>query len=168
VDGTSGFEDLFRAEYPTVVRVLAPIVGSLGDAEAVAQEAFLKAYVRWGRVGRYDRPGAWVQKVAVRDGVRVARKLARSSPGEPPSEHGRWSEVSDVAGRTDLWRALSRLPARQRACVVLHHLADWPAARVAEALGCREATVRVHLHRGRAALAAELAPDRRETPDGRR
>lgn len=157
------FDETFRAEYADIVRVVAPIVGSVDDAEAIVQEAFLKAFTRWRRVGRYDRPGAWVQRVAIRDAVRAARRGRRRPPieGTPPDG------VATAAARLDVGQALRALPPRQRAAVVLHHLADWPVAEVATALGCAEPTVRVHLHRGRQALAArpELEP---EETDGRR
>lgn len=111
------FEDAFREEYPGVVRVVAPIVGSVADAEGIAQDAFTKAYVRWARLSRYDRPGAWVRRVAIRDAVRFAERSRRSP--EPPAPDR--DPVDAVVARIDLDRLLARLPARQRACVVLHH-----------------------------------------------
>jgi RNA polymerase sigma-70 factor (ECF subfamily) len=158
------FEDAFRVEYPGLVRVVAPIVGSVADAEAVVQDAFVKAYVRWARLSRYDRPGAWVRRVAIRDAVRVAQRDQRRPPEPPPTG----DLATRVAGGVDLERALLGLPARQRACVVLHHLADWPVRDVAEALGCAEPTVRVHLTRARRALAATLRPETEEATDGPR
>jgi RNA polymerase sigma-70 factor (ECF subfamily) len=164
VDGTRAvFDDAFRVEYPAVVRVVAPIVGSVEDAEALTQDAFVKAYLRWPRVGRYDRPGAWVRRVAIRDAVRFAERRRRPLP----QPDGTRDALDDVAGRLDLLGAVRALPPRQRACVVLFHLADWPSSDVAEALGCSEATVRVHLHRARAALAALLGADEPEVSDGR-
>lgn len=163
MDGpATSFDDVFRDDYRDVVRVVSPIVGSVADGEAIAQDAFLKAFVRWRRIGRYDRPGAWVRRVAIRDAVRVAeRDRRRPAPAAPPSrdlEHA-------VVARLDVVRVLGRLSPRQRACVVLHHLADQPVADVADALGCNESTVRVHLHRARAALAALLDPDSDAHPD---
>jgi RNA polymerase sigma-70 factor, ECF subfamily len=140
------FDDAFRAEYPAVVRVVAPIVRSRADAEGVAQDAFVKAYTRWRRIGRYDRPGAWVRRVAIRDAVRVAERSRRAAAGTRAATSGPGDPADAVATQVDLTRLLGELPARQRACVVLHHLADWPVADVAQALGCAEATVRVHLH----------------------
>ena len=39
-------------------------------AKEIAQEAFCRALQRWDRIGRYDRPGAWVRTVANRLAVR--------------------------------------------------------------------------------------------------
>lgn len=152
------FDEVFAAEYSAVVRVVAPIVGSVGDAEAVTQDAFLKAYLRWRRIGSYDRPGAWVRRVAIRDAVRVAHR-ARRHPAPAPAPSA--DPADGAATRVDVTRALQELPARPRAAVVLHHLAGWSVAEVADVLGCAEGTVRAHLHRGRQALAArpELGPE---------
>ena len=157
------FDDAFRAEYPDIVRVVAPIVGSVADAEGLVQDAFVKAFARWGRISRYDRPGAWIQRVAIRDAVRFARR----SPGPEAAQGPSGDPVAGIADQVDLQRALLTLSPRQRACIVLHHLADWPVSDVADALGCAEATVRVHLHRGRQALATTLRPEPQETTDGR-
>lgn len=157
------FEDFFRGEYPSLVRAVFPIVGDVGDAEAIVQEAFVKAMARWSRVRRFDRPGAWVRRVAIRDAVRHATR--RQRPWAPPPPGPAMAEA--ITDRVDLDRALATLPARQRAAVVLHHLMGWSAAEVAESLGCAEATVRVHLHRGRTALAAILATDSEGVSDGR-
>jgi RNA polymerase sigma-70 factor, ECF subfamily len=52
---------------------------------------------------------------------------------------------------------VAKLPDRHRRAVVMHHLGDVPVAEIAGLEGVPEGTVRVWLHRGRAALAAELA-----------
>lgn len=157
------FEDAFRAEYGDVVRAVSPIVGSVADAEAVVQDAFVKAFTRWGRISRYDRPGAWVRRVALRDAVRFAERNRRTLP--EPSVGGDLTEA--VSASVDLHAALLQLPPKQRACVVLHYLADWPVSQVAEVMGCREATVRVQLHRARGALAESLEDHSEEITDGR-
>ena len=165
VEGTRPtFEEAFRADYVAVVRVVAPIVGSVADAEGVTQDAFLKALTRWRRISQYDRPGAWVRRVAIRDAVRFAERGRRPAPEPVPP--GDAEAVTDE--RLDLLAGLRLVPARQRACIVLHHLDGWTAAEIADALGCSEATVRVHLHRGRTALAAALRTDVKEPSDGPR
>ncbi len=64
------------------------------------------------------------------------------------------------------WDAVRRLPRRQAQCVALHYLEDRSVADIARVLGIGEATVRVHLHRGRSTLAAALHEqlDREEAP----
>lgn len=56
--------------------------------------------------------------------------------------------------------AIYRLPARQRAAIVLRFLADWPEADIANALKCRPGTVKSLLSRARTQLAKELTHER--------
>jgi RNA polymerase sigma-70 factor (ECF subfamily) len=56
----------------------------------------------------------------------------------------------------EFWSAVRGLPARQAQAVALHYLEDRSVADIAAVLGCAEATVKVHLHRGRLALARTL------------
>lgn len=69
--------------------------------------------------------------MAIRDAVRFAERHRRALP-EPPAGT---DPTIGVAQRMDPHAALARLPAQQRAAVVLHYLADWPVVDVAEALG---------------------------------
>jgi len=73
------------------------------------------------------------------------------------------AEGTDAAERliererlTRLERALEKLSANKRAVLTLCELEELPAARVAEILGCPEATVRSRLQRARADLAKIL------------
>lgn len=163
-DAGGDFERFFRDEYPTIVRTLIPIVGDVRESESIAQEAFVKAMTRWSTVGRHDRPGAWVRRVAIRDAVRFVKRTPRPDadmerlvqPTQAPDDH------------EALYAELQNLSPQQRAAVALRHLAGWPTNEIAEALGCAEATVRVHLHRGLAVLADRLGPIEPEVCDDHR
>ena len=71
------FEDLFVEEYPRVVRTVFFIVQDEGRAEEVTQDAFVALLRHWAKVRDYDRPGAWVRRVAIRLAVRTARREQR-------------------------------------------------------------------------------------------
>jgi RNA polymerase sigma-70 factor (ECF subfamily) len=149
------FAGLFQTEYPALVRTLYFIVHDREHARDLAQDAFIQLFTRWRRISRYERPDAWVRKVAVRMAVRsIKRERLRRQ-----REH----EVDIVAGRggvdLDLLRAIAKLPASQRASVVLFYLEDRPVADVADLLSCSEATAKVHLHRARKRLAELLGDD---------
>ena len=152
-DTESEFAWLFRDEYPAIVRTAYLMLGDRAAAEDVAQEAFARLYARWRRVSRYERPGAWVRRVAIRLASRARRRpaalqLSHDAPG--PVQAG---------PDPDLQRALLALPANQRAAVVLHYLGDLPVAEVAELMGVAPSTARVHLHRARKRLATLLGEE---------
>lgn len=149
------FDRFYLREFPAMVALAFSVSGSRLAAEDMAQEALTRAYRRWETVGRYDKPGAWLRRVTINLALSARRKLAyetrtrlRLGPEptltEPPEPHD------------DVWAAVRRLPGRQRAAIALHYLEDRPVASIAEALGCSEATAKVHLHRGRTALAKML------------
>jgi len=149
------FDTLFRREYPAIVRTAYGVLGDRQGAEDVAQEAFVRLYARWPQVRSYDRPGAWVRRVAIRVAVRQRGRTARQG------DHGSGivAPPETASLDVDLLRALSSISPMQRAVVVLHYLHDLPVAEAAAELGCRETTARVHLHRARSRLAALLRED---------
>lgn len=153
------FEELFDAEFPAVVRSVFVVCQDLGRAEDLAQEAFVELLRHWGRVSRYDRPGAWVRRVAIRKAVQVTNREARRSwlerraavtaveAGPPPStlhDDGMWSVVRS-------------LPAQQRAVIALFYYEDLSVEEVAGVLGCSKSTVKVHLHRARETLRTRVS-----------
>lgn len=155
--GDDGFETLFRAEMGSVVATVWRITDDRAVAEEVAQDAFAKALVRWRRVSRYDRPGAWVRRVAIRDAVRAAERARRTQP--LPADPA-WMAAPAAASHPELVNAVRGLPAQQRAAVVLYYLEDRPTVEVADLMGCSEATVRSHLRRARHSLGERLGdPD---------
>jgi len=157
----SGFEAFFRTEYPRLVTLLVAVTGSRSVAEDLAQEALIRAHARWDQIIRYDKPGAWVRRVALnlasnqrsrrRSEGRALERLRRQHPHEPYGYVDADPVVAD-----DFWALVRRLPSRQAAAIALHHLEDRSVADVAAALGCSEGTAKTHLHRGRTALATLL------------
>lgn len=158
------FDDLFRREHAAILRAAFLVVRDREVAREVTQEAFIQLYVRWRRVSNYDRPGAWVRRVAIRLAVKEARRLDRRRRTVellPADAHGP-ARGPDVEGALDLRTAIATLPPQQRAAIALHLYADLPGREIAEALGCSEATAKVHLHRARTRLAELLGE---EVPD---
>src|SRR6187397_343999 len=82
------FEDeyaaFYRAEFPQVVRTSYLIVHDRERAEEIAQEAFIQLLVHWGKVSKYEQPGAWVRRVA----IRIASRSARRERLRPAVEQG--------------------------------------------------------------------------------
>jgi DNA-directed RNA polymerase specialized sigma24 family protein len=145
----------FRNEFPGVLRTITLMLRDQPRAEEVSQDAFLKLLQGWPKISRYERPAAWVRRVAVRLAMRSIQRdrvwgLVRGSllPSEPAPP-----------SRFDVDGAIRRLPASQRAAIVLHYYEDRPLAEVAMILGCAEATARVHLHRGRNRMRELLGED---------
>lgn len=158
----AGFDAFYARELPRLVTILTAVTGDQMVAEELAQEALLRAHQRWGRISRYDLPGAWVRRVAL--------NLASQSRARRRSEHRAMARTIERGPTAppeptdDFWALVRQLPPRQAAAVALHYLEDRPVTEVAAILGCAEGTAKAHLHKGRAALARLL--EHPEAPDG--
>jgi RNA polymerase sigma-70 factor, ECF subfamily len=130
-------------------------IGDLAAAQDVVQEAFCRALAGWKRVGGYDDPAAWVRRVAwnlatsrwrrARTANQHARRYREEHLPEPSPD------------RVALARVWATIPVQQRRAVILHYLADLSVAEIARQEGVADGTVKSWLHRGRAALAAQLS-----------
>jgi DNA-directed RNA polymerase specialized sigma24 family protein len=151
----AGFIGLFQVEYPALVRSIYLIVHDREQARDIAQEAFVQLFTRWRRVSHYDRPDAWVRRVAIRMAVRAIRREGLRR------RHEYGIDVSPPPGPVDLdvLRAVAKLPGAQCAAVVLFYLEDRPVTEVADILACSEVTAKVHLHRARKRLAQLLGDE---------
>jgi RNA polymerase sigma-70 factor (ECF subfamily) len=154
----AAFSAFFRSQFGAVSRTVHLIVRDRARAEDIAQEAFLQLYRYWDRVAGYERPEAWVRRVAIRLAMRSLRRDAL------------WAKVRALLlprhhihePEPDVPAAVARLPRAQRAAIVLHYYEDRPVAEIAAMIGCSEPTARVHLHRGRRRLAELLGEGHRE------
>jgi DNA-directed RNA polymerase specialized sigma24 family protein len=116
------FEHFYLEEYPGVVKLVYALSGSRAAAEDIAQEAFLRAYRDWDRVGSYEHQAAWVRRVAANlatSGLRrrllEARALARLAGWREPA-------LDPLpADQADFGRALRALPRRQAQAVALFY-----------------------------------------------
>ena len=161
------YETVFRAEHDAIVRTAYLVTGDRETAREVAQDAFAELHRHWRKVRGYDKPGAWLRRVAIRRAVRVRRarrpwveaEVLAGLPGPvAPASPG----AADIDA--ELLASLRRLSPAQRAAIVLHYFEDLPVTEVAELLGCKPATASVHLHRARVRLA-ELLGEREEEVD---
>ena len=146
-----------------VVALAYALSGSRTGAEDIAQEAFLRAYRDWDRVGSYEHQAAWVRRVAANlatSGLRrrlvEVRALTRLA--------GRWEPAVDplAAHNAEFWAAVRTLPRRQAQAVALYYFEDLSVQQTATVLGCTEGTVKAHLAKARRTLARQLQPEKLE------
>ena len=156
VDGARGsYEDLFRDRFASVVRTVYLIVHDQRVAEEIGQDAFVKLLERWATVATYERPEAWVRKVAVRIALRhLGRERSR-----PLRERLAAAPTITADPDPDLSAAVRSLSPMQRAAVVLFYWEDRPVDEIAQVLQVSESTVKQHLFRARTRLAGALGEE---------
>ena len=142
----------FDLHYAALIRLCLALGEQPGDAEDIVQEAYVRAAPSLAQL----QPGvirAYLRRTALNIRHDRRRRVARIR-----LPHGR--DAVDHAGVIDqhevLWDALSRLPDRQRACLVLRFYEDLPEREIAELLGCSVGTVKSHTHRGLTRLRQEV------------
>lgn len=150
------YEAFYRKEFPAMVALASTLVGS--SAEDIAQEAMIRASQKWSQVSAYENQGTWVRRVTInlalsklRRGAVQLRKVALLNADAPTVA---WQP--DAGIDEALAKAIASLPKKQRAAVVLHYLEDRSVATIADILDITPATAKVHLYRGRKALAEKL------------
>jgi len=142
-----GFAEFFRGCLPVVTRTLTALSGDTRVVEDIAQDALVIARHRWSDIHAYDKPEAWVLKVAIRLMRRWQQRYAQETPlAEVPEV------VQPVHEVEALHSALRELSPRHRETVALHHLLGYSVSEIAAVLMVGESTVRTHLTRGRAEL----------------
>ncbi|HEX6785816.1 MAG TPA: sigma-70 family RNA polymerase sigma factor [Acidimicrobiales bacterium] len=153
------FDDCFRASYARLVRLLT---AASGDAELAAdcvQEAFVRAHVRWRKIGRYEDPVSWVRRVAlnlVRDHARRAARKRRAHDRLAAQGEAERQGAVPADQPHDLLAILAELPPQSRMAVALHYVEGLPVREVAEEMGLSEGAVKFHLHAGRERLRRGL------------
>lgn len=121
------------------------------------QEAFVRL---GGRLVHLRRPEAF-EAYLRRTVVNLARmhyrrrRVEREWLRRQPSAAEMSGPSPSLEDRDQLRRALHRLPARQRAALVLRFYEDLPETAIAEALRCRPGTVGSLISRGLARLRAD-------------
>jgi len=153
------FAEFYAANVRGLTLQLYAYLGDQAEAQDLVQEAFTRAFVRWKKLGKYDQPGAWVRRVAWNlaiNRIRGKRRAAVFVSKQRP-------EVADGPDpdRVALIVALRTLPPQQRRAVVMHHMAQLSVAEIAEQEQVAVGTVKSWLSRGRTALAAQLADQRK-------
>ena len=136
------------------------ILRSPGDAEEVAQDAFVRAWRALPRFLGEAAFGTWLYRIVARRAFDRAPALKRRRGRETSLE-----QVPDLAERAAaepaaaepeeahwLERLLERLSETQRAAVTLYYYEDRSVEEVARILAMPRNTVKTHLSRARAAL----------------
>lgn len=150
------FEAFYRSQYPSIVRLAYSLCGSMQIAEEMAQEAFVSAHERWRKVAGFDRPDLWVRRVVINRSISYRRREASERRAVARIRPLRESASEPALSDELVWAAMRELSPRQAEVLALFYVEDQPMSAVAEILGRGPETVKTHLKRGRAALAAKL------------
>ncbi|MFE9956284.1 SigE family RNA polymerase sigma factor [Micromonospora sp. NPDC005299] len=156
-----GFDDFVVTRSPRLLRTAFLLTRDWALAEDLLQTALARAWEAWRRIDGDPEP--YVRRIIVNA---YASSWRRRWRGELPAAELPEAvvEADPHAGFDDrdrLWRALGRLPRRQRAVLVLRYFEDLSEVEIAEVLGCSVGTVKSQASRAVAKLRLDqtLAPE---------
>jgi len=154
------FADFALRRGAALVRLARGLLRDPHQAEDVVQDVLARAYVQWTRVSAADDPDAYVRRMVVNACTSWFRRAARREYAHDAASLPE-RVVDDPTGALDerdrVVALLRRLPAKQRAALVLRHYEGLPDAEIARLLGSSEVSVRTNAHRGLASLRRMLA-----------
>ena len=156
----AAFAAIFKTEFDKVFRTIYRMLGDAEAARDITQEAFTRMYASWRKVSGYDRPEAWLRRVAIRLAMRSRRRMFLQARATRQMEAARPIVPADP----DLGEALMALPITLRAAIVLFYFEDLPIRESADLMGCSENSAKVRLHRGRQRLRELLGEEADDVP----
>lgn len=179
-DTGRAIEAVWRIESPRLIAGLARIVGDVGIAEELAQDALVAALERWPESGVPRNPGAWLMGTAKHRAIDTIRRRTRLERKQ--EELGRRTVVEEEAGavepgeeeegedfRDDLLRLVfischPVLAKEARVALTLRLLGGLSTDEIARAFLVKEATVAQRIVRAKRTLAEAHVPF--EVPKG--
>ena len=169
------FHDLIRPCERSIYFLLYSLLKNEAEAEDVAQETVIKVYQNLDKFRGDSKFRTWVLSIARNEGLGRLRKITNrredSLDAETDEQTGdytpailtSWREIPAEAleqkelGKL-LRKAIEGLPEIYRNVVLLRDIEELDIRESAAVLGISEASVKVRLHRARALLQRNLAP----------
>lgn len=164
------FEELVRPLWPRAYRLALHFLQDPGLSEDIAQEAFVRAWMRMGQLRAEAAFSGWLLRI-VANLARNALARARETPVEQLP--GLCTVVLDLESgiaareqRARLAAALSALRPQERLAVELVLRDELSYREAADILGMPMGSVKTLVHRARAKLRQALAADRPNVEGG--
>lgn len=147
------------------------MLGNMHEAEDIAQEAFIRAYVNIDTFDERRKFSTWLYRIATNltidrirkrkpdyyldaevkgtDGLNMYSQMSTKDPS--PSE-----EVESIELQRYIHNEISQLPPKYRSIITLRYLEEFSLQEISEILDIPLGTVKTRLHRGREALRKRL------------
>ena len=165
----AAFEELVRVTTADTYTLAYRLCGNEEDASDVVQETYLRAFRSIRRFRGDAQFSTWLYRITANCAANQLKKRSRHRHDELTDETplvddrrevdpADRSELSAMRGR--LQEALSALPPKLRAVVVLRDVYDLPHEAIAAELGISESAAKVRLHRARKKLRETVFPAR--------
>jgi RNA polymerase sigma-70 factor (ECF subfamily) len=180
----AAFDELVVPHFPSTVRIISALMGSLGQSEDLAQDVFLRIYQSRERYVPTARFTTWLGTITRNAVLNAKRSLARRrifatqfSDHRIPTEAGShttaapWAEL-DLHLRMDeqetsaaVRRAMEELPVRQRKAIELVDFRGMTYLKAAAEMATSPKAIKSLIKRGRSSLQPSLRSEYRRRFD---
>jgi len=147
------------------------LLGDAHDAEDCLQDAFLRAYKAYTRLDEQANVRAWLYKIAtnvarthLKKGGRVSSRISDLDPlrvGQNMNLDGRLVAAEQLQ---HVHRAVRKLPAKQRAALLMRKYQELSYSQIANALDMSEASARANVYQALKKLRKQFADYVQEKP----
>ena len=168
------FDELVKATYADTYTLALRLTANEEDARDVVQDAYLRAYKGIKKFRGDALFTTWLYRITANCANTALAKRKRHRHEDIDDQIAIFDDrpESDPEERADaallrdrVSAALTHLPPKLRAVVVLRDVYDLPHEQIAEELGISETAAKVRLHRARRQLRERLFPMRGEEVD---
>ena len=138
------FRSYVTGRSAALLRTAYLLTGNRADAEDLLQTALAKTYLSWDRIRDREAVDGYVRRIMVNTQTSWwrRRKVDERPTDRLPDRGGGRDDTADLELHDALWTALSALPKRQRAMVVLRYYEDLSEAETAQVMGVSVGTVK--------------------------
>ena len=152
------FIKMVQAEQEALRRfLLALCCGNREEADDIAQDALVKAYLS---IDKYEERGkctAWLYRVAYTTFLDASRSRFNLQPLEALAAHADTNFCADRDFRYQpLYMALEQLPPKERSAILLYYIKGYSIREIADIVEATEDAVKKQLSRGRDKLKTLL------------
>ena len=165
------FEEIVTLFQHRLYHVCFRMLGNRQEAEDIAQEAFVRAYVNIHTFDQNRKFSTWIFRIATNLCIDRIRKkkpdyyLDANVPGTdgltmysqiPADGELPEDEVERMDTQARIQYEISRLSDRYRSVIVLRYIEELPLQEISDILELPLGTVKTRVHRGRAALRKQM------------
>ena len=144
------FREFFDDERTRLGRALYLVTGDVGEADDLAQEAFVRVFERWDKVATLDSPTGYLYRTALN--LHRGRLRKRATAARHDTAPAGADAIARIEDRDEILHLLGRLTRNQREAIVLTEWSGLTSAEAGDVMRISASTVRVHLSRAKAAL----------------
>ncbi len=151
----NAFGDLVRLHYPGVVRVVFRLCGDARLAEDMAQEAFLRAWIKLSSLHPQSSIRNWFYRIAVNAALDVLRRRPEETLEDeatqmlPDQKASPEAAMIEKEGKTQVQQAIQSLPEAARSVLILREYGELSYQEIANVLDVPVGTVMSRLNYAR-------------------